>query len=172
MIFKNIGFQKHNWTFELSHFFKIIFRSICCSVSPDTGHHPFPVNYKLINITIVASNICFSALLLLFLRDFIKFSRIFFIFVRFIGFLFSLEIITIIVGPIRFEFLGNWEMDIDIFQLLPMKIKMNVLGTSVKLIVFEIRNVFLNFPPHCSFYRPVNQSHWGQVSNFFYWCID
>ena len=42
----------------------------CSSVSVNTGQNPFPVNYNLISITVLTSDICFSALLML-LRDFI-----------------------------------------------------------------------------------------------------
>ena len=82
--FENICFQKHSNFLALA--FLIVFWSIC-SVTVKTGHNPFPVNYFLL----LVSNICFPALLLLFLRDFIKCLRFFIIFVHFIGFLFFLN---------------------------------------------------------------------------------
>ena len=52
--------------------FFCVFRSICSSVSVNIVHIPFPVSYILIFITVSASSICFSSLLLLLLQDFIK----------------------------------------------------------------------------------------------------
>ena len=84
---KYICFQKRNWVFEL-HLW-IIFNSFCCSVSVNTDHNPFPMNYNIISITALASNLCFSALLLLLLRDFVKYFWLFFFkFVHFLGFSF------------------------------------------------------------------------------------
>ena len=58
MTFENICFQKHNRLFEFRQF-QLIFRSIYSSVSVNTGHNPFPVNYNLISITVLALNIFF-----------------------------------------------------------------------------------------------------------------
>ena len=41
-----------------SSFFWIVFRSICSSVSVNTGHTPFPVKYNLNSITVQASKCC------------------------------------------------------------------------------------------------------------------
>ena len=75
MAFENICLQKHYWVFELRQF-SLIFRSICSSVSVNTGHNPSPVNYNLIFIMVLASNLL-SVLLLLLLGDFIKYLRLF-----------------------------------------------------------------------------------------------
>ena len=82
---------------------------------------PFPVSNNLISTTVLASNICFSALLILLLRNFIKYLW-FLIFVHFIGFLFYLFFITMIVGFIGFEIFLQLKFDNDISQLLPMEI--------------------------------------------------
>ena len=87
MVFENFFFKKHISVFELRHFLGQ-FRSISSSFSVNIFHKSFPVNYNLISKTMLASNICFSALLLLLLRDLTKYFRLL-ILVFFIGILFS-----------------------------------------------------------------------------------
>ena len=70
---------------------------------------------------VLISKICLLALLLLLLRDFIKYLR-FYLIVHFKGFLFSFQFIKIILGPIGFEILCSCTLDTDLSQLLPMEI--------------------------------------------------
>ena len=57
----------------------MVFLLICSSVSVNTGHNTFPVNSILISMKVIASNACFLSLLLLLLRDFLKYLRFFYI---------------------------------------------------------------------------------------------
>ena len=72
-------------------------------MSVNKNNNPFPESYNLYYS--FSSNHVFVGFFLLVLRDFMKDLRCFFIFVQFIGFLFSFYRIKILIGPIGFEIL-------------------------------------------------------------------
>ena len=87
--------------------FYIVYQSIYGLLSVTTGLKPFPLSYTFIFMIVSDLIFCFSALLLLLLRDFMNYPRFICIFVFFKGISFSSQKIKLMVGHIGFEILRN-----------------------------------------------------------------
>ena len=150
-VFKNI-FE----FLSFANFFKTTFRSTCRSVAVNTGHNSAAVNYKLISITVWASNICVFSLVVLLQRDFFKYLRFSIFYKIFVFFLiynnnrwthwhWNFAQLNIEYWHISIASYGDINEHFRDFSWY-----LRILIT-VKVIVFKNRNEFLNFAPLCSF---------------------